>query len=87
MHVKVSKKGQVVIPKEIRKKIGIDEGSLLTIRLEEKRIIMEPFSEPPDDIFVSAGDKITDPIIKDAKISSDKTKRLLEALGIETNGS
>ena len=85
MHVKVSKKGQIVIPKEIREKLGIKEGSNLKIRLEGKSIILEPFSDPPKEIFIKAGDSITGPIISEAKESSDKSKKLLEALGIEQN--
>jgi len=85
MHVKVSKKGQIVIPKEIREKLGIKEGSNLRIQLEGKSIILEPFSDPPKEIFIKAGDDITGPIIREAKESSDKSKKLLEALGIEQN--
>jgi len=85
MHVKVSKKGQIVIPKEIREKLGIKEGSNLKIRLEGKSIILEPFSDPPKEIFIKAGDSITEPIIREAKESSDKSKKLLEALDIEQN--
>ena len=82
MHVRVSKKGQIVIPKAIRDKTGIVEGNFLTIRLEGKKIIIEPFNKPPEDIFVSAGDDITGPIISAAKESSDKVNKLLMALGI-----
>ena len=83
MHVKVSKKGQIVIPKEIREKLGIKEGSNLKIKLDGKRIILESFSEPSEEIFIKAGDNTTEPIIRDAKESSDKSKKLLKALGIE----
>ena len=87
MHVKMSKKGQIVIPKKIRDKTGIQEGSVLIIRLEGKKIIIETLVKPPEDIFVSAGDEITAPIIEEAKKSSDKAKKLLEALGIATDDS
>ncbi len=82
MHVRVSKKGQIVIPKEIRDKLGIEEGSLLNLRIEEKRIIMEAYITPPTEIFIQAGDEITSPLIREVKSSSDKTKRLLEVLGL-----
>jgi AbrB family looped-hinge helix DNA binding protein len=87
MHVKVSKKGQIVIPKKIRDKTGIQEGSVLKIRLEGKKIIIETLVKPPKEIFVSAGDEITEPLIAEAKKSSDMAKKLLEALGIATDNS
>ena len=83
MHIKVSKNGRIVIPKEIREKLGINEGSNFKIRLEGKKIILELLSEPPKGIFIKAGDNITEPKIREAKERSDKSKRLLEALGIE----
>jgi len=83
MHVKVSKNGRIVIPKEIRETLGIKEGLNFKIRLEGKKIILEPLSEPPKEIFIKAGDNITEPMIREAKERSDKSKKLLEALGIE----
>jgi len=43
MHiVTVSKKYQVVIPKDIREKMGIKAGDKVIIRIEGKRIVIEP---------------------------------------------
>ncbi len=70
--VKLSSKGQIVIPKYIRDKLGLRKGSRLRIRLENKRIILEPVTEPPEEIFVKAGPEITEPILKEAKESSSK---------------
>ena len=46
--VKVGRRYTVVIPKEIREKIGIKEGSKLLLRIDKDTIIMEPL---PDDPF------------------------------------
>lgn len=80
--VKVSSKGQIVIPKEVRKKLGIDRGSILKLRVVGKKIILELTSEPPNDIFVEAGEKIVDEALREAKID-EKVLRLLRDLGIE----
>ena len=40
--VKVYKKGIVVLPKSIRDALGIDEGTLLRIRVEDGKIVLEP---------------------------------------------
>ena len=40
--VKVHKKGIVVIPKGIRDALGIRDGTLLEVRVEKGRIVLEP---------------------------------------------
>ncbi|MGH8278471.1 MAG: AbrB/MazE/SpoVT family DNA-binding domain-containing protein [Gammaproteobacteria bacterium] len=37
----VSSKGQVVLPKSIREALGIRAGSLLAVRVEGSRVVME----------------------------------------------
>jgi AbrB family looped-hinge helix DNA binding protein len=43
--VRVKRKGQVTIPKEIRNKFGIEEGTILEIRIEDNKIVLKPL--PP----------------------------------------
>lgn len=43
--VRVKHKGQVTIPKEIRNKFGIEEGTILEIRIEDHNIVLKPL--PP----------------------------------------
>ncbi len=81
--MKVSSKGQIVIPKEIRRKLGIGKNSILRLRVVGKKIILEPAPEPPDDIFVEAGEKIVDEALREAK-RDEKILRLLRDLGIES---
>jgi AbrB family looped-hinge helix DNA binding protein len=40
--VKVHKKGIVVIPKSIRDALGIVEGTLLEVRIEDNKIVLKP---------------------------------------------
>ena len=42
--VKVHKKGVVVIPKSIRDALGIVEGTLLEVRVEDNKIVFEPLN-------------------------------------------
>lgn len=79
----VSKKGQVVIPKHARDKLNLKPGTVLKVELEKSRVILEPFKDLPDEAFVRAGKEITEPILQEAKATSDKTKRLLKELGID----
>ena len=78
----LSTKGQVVIPKQIREKLGLTPGTVFKIRLEGKSIILEPITEPPNEIFVEARPEVTEPILEEAKSSSDKTRKLLKDLGV-----
>ncbi|MEX2702837.1 MAG: AbrB/MazE/SpoVT family DNA-binding domain-containing protein [Candidatus Baldrarchaeota archaeon] len=87
MRVKVSSKGQVVIPKKIREKLGITKGSVLNVKLDGKKIILETVQQPPQEIFIKAGKEITDKLLREAKTTSDKSYKLLAALGVIDDSS
>jgi AbrB family looped-hinge helix DNA binding protein len=40
--IKVHKRGIIVIPKRIREMLSIDEGTLLELRVENGKILLEP---------------------------------------------
>ena len=79
----VSKKGQVVIPKDARDKLNLTPGTILEVQIEKGRVIFEPFKELPKKAFIRAGKNVTNPILQEAKATSDKTQRLLKELGID----
>jgi AbrB family looped-hinge helix DNA binding protein len=83
LKVRLSSKGQIVIPAEVRSQLGLKRGSLLTVRLEGKRVVIEPLEEPPQEVFIEAGEEAVDRALAEAKGSSDKVKRLLKDLGVE----
>ena len=78
----VSKKGQVVIPKQARDKLSLTPGTILRVQVEGKRVILEPLQEPPKEVFIEAGSKITELLLREAKMTSDKAQRLLRDLGV-----
>ena len=41
----VSSKGQVVIPSELREKLGISAGTRIAIRMEQDHLVLEPITE------------------------------------------
>lgn len=45
--VKTHPKGQVIIPKEIRERLGIKPGKMLSISLVEDRIELRPLPDDP----------------------------------------
>lgn len=48
---KMSKKGQIVIPKEIREKFGIQPGDAVIFNVQENKIIIEKIEEKMTDIL------------------------------------
>ena len=80
---RLSSKGQVVIPAEVRLKLGLKKGDVFLVKIEDKKIILEPLTQPPEEIFVKAGSELTDNILREAKVSSDKAEKLLRDLGVE----
>lgn len=49
--VKVDEKGRIIIPKSMREKAGVKEGSYVKIRVYEKGIIIEPIEPIADKYF------------------------------------
>jgi AbrB family looped-hinge helix DNA binding protein len=47
--VKLSSKGQLVIPKPIRKALGLHSGTQLHVRVDEGKVILEPVGDSPAD--------------------------------------
>jgi AbrB family looped-hinge helix DNA binding protein len=45
--VRTSSKGQVVIPVEIREKLGIKPGQMVNLILEGERVVITPLPEDP----------------------------------------
>jgi AbrB family looped-hinge helix DNA binding protein len=41
----LSSKGQVVIPVELREKLGMEAGTRIAVRIEEDHLILEPITE------------------------------------------
>ena len=78
----LSRKGQVVIPKQTRDSFGLTPGTILKVQVEGKKVILESLHEPSE-IFINAGPDITSPMLCEAKSTSDKTRRLLKDLGVK----
>ena len=49
MTAKISAKGQLVIPKEVRKKFDIEPGTFFEIRIEKDNIVLIPMKKGPLD--------------------------------------
>lgn len=81
--IRLSGKGQIVIPAEVRSQLGLKKGSTLTLGLEGRKIVIEPLEELPQDVFIEAEEDIVDRALAEAKESSDKVKQLLRDLGVE----
>ena len=59
---KISTKGQVVVPKEVRAKLKIKPGTFFHVQVEKNTIILTPMKKKPIDRLYGrfAGEKILD---------------------------
>jgi AbrB family looped-hinge helix DNA binding protein len=51
---KMSKKGQIVIPKEIREKFGIKPGDAVIFRIQGNKVIIEKIQEKMSEILINS---------------------------------
>ncbi|MBY8986607.1 MAG: AbrB/MazE/SpoVT family DNA-binding domain-containing protein [Candidatus Lokiarchaeota archaeon] len=51
---KLSKKGQIVIPKEIREKFGIRAGDSVIFKIQGDKVILEKIQEKMSDILTNS---------------------------------
>jgi AbrB family looped-hinge helix DNA binding protein len=49
LSVKLSSKGQLVIPKEIRDVLGLEAGTRLQLLVQNGKIVLEPLTQSPID--------------------------------------
>jgi AbrB family looped-hinge helix DNA binding protein len=64
--VKVTRKYQVTLPKEVREALGIKIGDLLRIRVEDGRIILEPLISRKKDPLEDMLSLVSKPVDVDA---------------------
>jgi AbrB family looped-hinge helix DNA binding protein len=65
-----SKKGQIVIPKDIRKQLQLAPGKRLLIRAEKDQVILTPLPDDPVDSFCGifqAEDSLTKALLEERK--------------------
>ncbi len=83
--VKLSSKGQIVIPREVRKKMNLKPGDKVKIEaVKGRKATIQPAVQPPDDIFVRAGKAVPKKVLAESRrIDELNLKRLLRELGAE----
>lgn len=57
---KITAKGQVTIPKEIRRRLGLEEGEYVVWTREEKGAMLERAAVPPTEDFQELADRIAE---------------------------
>jgi AbrB family looped-hinge helix DNA binding protein len=81
---KLSSRGQIVLPTSARKKLGLEKGDKLKVKVDEqnKTIVMQAATEPTKEIFVRAGTKLSTSFLNESKeVDEVKLKRLLREIG------
>ena len=81
MTTTLSSKGQIVIPLEIRKKLGLSTGAVISCALEDGRIVLDPRGSAPRARLVSAADCLALEAPKGApEMTPERVKEILAEL-------
>ncbi|NMC05490.1 MAG: AbrB/MazE/SpoVT family DNA-binding domain-containing protein [Candidatus Lokiarchaeota archaeon] len=66
---RISTKGQVVIPKEIRDRAGLKDGDAVVVKLAGKSIIIEKIDDPRQPMveLLKRGEKVHDNMIRELR--------------------
>lgn len=65
--------------------MGLKKGDKLRLQFDEntKTIVMQPHVEPPEEVFIRAGTRLTSSILKKSEeLDEAKARKLLKALGV-----
>ncbi|MFH1134011.1 MAG: AbrB/MazE/SpoVT family DNA-binding domain-containing protein [Nanoarchaeota archaeon] len=60
--VRMSSKGQVVIPQSIREQLGLDEGSVLAVAAEKNAILLKKVEIPSREELLKRFDEAAEPL-------------------------
>jgi AbrB family looped-hinge helix DNA binding protein len=79
--VRVSTKGQIVIPKEIRTRLGIKPGTYMSLRSNDNEVTLTPFGDDPVEaaygMFAHLG-PITQDLLDDRREERELEERKLQ---------
>jgi AbrB family looped-hinge helix DNA binding protein len=74
--IRVSKKGQATIPKELRERFGIETPGRVLIREENEKIVVEPLPSVADMQGIHAGRYEKGEVLDHLRAMTDEDKRL-----------
>lgn len=72
--------GRIVIPKELRRMLGIDVGDGLEVFITGEQIVLQKYN--PGDIFTGETENLID--YKDKKVSVESIKEMAKLAGLRT---
>jgi len=74
----ISKRGQITLPAEVRKMLGLEPGDTLVVRVEEGRIVLEPAVVLPLELY---SDERIEEFEKNAEVSPEALEAFKKAWG------
>lgn len=77
--VQISKKGQLLIPKFYRNKVGIKVGSKVALSVDQHKLIVHPLPEDPIEAsrgYLKGGGSLAEDLLKERRAEREKEKKL-----------
>ncbi len=74
----ISKRGQITLPAEVRKMLGLEPGDTLVVRVEEGRIVLEPAVVLPLELY---SDERVAEFEENAEVSPEELEAFKKAWG------
>jgi AbrB family looped-hinge helix DNA binding protein len=77
--VEISKKGQLLIPKSYREKVGIKSGTKVALSVDRNKLIVNPLPNDPIEAsrgYLKGGKSLAEELLKERRDESTKETKL-----------
>jgi antitoxin PrlF len=77
----ISERGQITLPSKIRKKLGLEPGSIVTIEERERELVIRPAAVVEIDVY---SDEEIESWLEEDKLPSKEKKAIHKKLGLSS---
>lgn len=80
VETKLSSRGQVVIPKQVRDRLNLRKGSRFKVEIKDRKILLKPIPKKELEMFSASEEKVERVLKESKRLEKEREKRLLKAL-------
>ena len=74
--IQLSERGQITLPSEVRKTLGLRGGDAFQVRIEEGRVVLEPVEVTPVELYT---DERIEAFLESAEMSEEQLRQARKA--------